>query len=944
MRRILLQLLLCLIFIPIAFTQTVPQGMKYQAVARDLSGHVLANQRVTLQINLYTGIERLDPVYSETHTAITNDLGLFNLTIGKGFVESGKFENVPWSSNEIWMEIAIRDREDGGFTTISDSKMLSVPYAFHAETAAELLGTGGRGEGETPPGNPHKWWRTIGNRNMTKGFQLGTVDRNELVIVTMDEPRIIIDSKGPISALSQFSVENQEPTILTGDLSVDQATWLNDILTVQGEADFNNSLNVNFGSSTYLSGSLDVDGITSLHNSLTVYNKQPTLLSGTLTVDLETDLNNALNVDGMTNLNSSLNVNYNSPVLFTGSLQTEGPATFMSPVQVKSPEESISETTGALVVQGGAGIVGNLYVGGKTGFKGEVNFTEPVAFLSDEQSYSANDGAVTVKGGVGIGKNLAVEGYQIIGKADGLGAEFAGFPLIVNNGNNGIVIRIDEPRTAANDFLAFYDKEGMQGRIEGQTTGELWSDPEYLLDIGFQTANVLIGGWDVFVASTDVIRATADLAAATTDIRVCANVGGPCITPPSFGTIAAKVADLALQVANLVVVIGNEVIVIAEEAAYITFKNVNIGVSYSSGAGDYAEWIPKQAADLKLFPGDVVGIIDGKVSRTTQGADYVMVVTSAPIVVGNMPPEGQEHLYEKVAFMGQVPVKVFGQVELGDYILPSRLNNGFGVGVAADEMEVGDYKQIIGVAWSSSESDYAGVVNVAVGLNANDISTVVASQEEQLSAQQLEIARLQEQVAQISMVLNELAQGGTIKSIEFLSPELDMSAPDAPHVASASTEYSTSEDVIVTYFEVTREHIVQGLALAEEQLRISGMNPDDHPFFRNLKENPAQKAQLVDALKNSIEIMSLRQAEEDRQAGSQVEFAYEPSATSSEAIIPSHVVEIGFEIAMQNLETRGVDLSDNEFINALKTDQSVKERFIQQIQTQLNSVGQNPSD
>ncbi|MCB0785516.1 MAG: hypothetical protein KDC02_15090, partial [Flavobacteriales bacterium] len=62
-------------------------------------------------------------------------------------------------------------------------------------------------------------------------------------------------------------------------------------------------------------------------------------------------------------------------------------------------------------------------------------------------------------------------------------------------------------------------------------------------------------------------------------------------------------------------------------------------------------------------PGDVVGVHGGRISRRTEGAQHVLAISSRPIVLGNMPEEGLEHLYERVGFLGQVPVKVAGPVQ-----------------------------------------------------------------------------------------------------------------------------------------------------------------------------------------------------------------------------------------------------------------------------------------
>src|SRR5258705_6438446 len=86
-----------------------PMGMKYQAVARDLKGNVLSDQQITLKITLAGNNNKSwTNYYSETHTVQTSQLGLFTLVVGEGVIMLGKFDDVPWSTEDIWMEVAIK--------------------------------------------------------------------------------------------------------------------------------------------------------------------------------------------------------------------------------------------------------------------------------------------------------------------------------------------------------------------------------------------------------------------------------------------------------------------------------------------------------------------------------------------------------------------------------------------------------------------------------------------------------------------------------------------------------------------------------------------------------------------------------------------------------------------------------------------------------------------
>ena len=140
------------------------------------------------------------------------------------------------------------------------------------------------------------------------------------------------------------------------------------------------------------------------------------------------------------------------------------------------------------------------------------------------------------------------------------------------------------------------------------------------------------------------------------------------------------------------------------------------GVNYKSSGSDFAEWLPRLDREERIEAGDIVGVFEGRISRKTAGANQVMVISTAPIVLGNSPSESEEHLYEKVAFVGQAPVKVRGPIKAGDYIIASGLNDGTSVAVSPEEMTTSQRSLVVGQAWESSSDLGVKLVNTAVGL------------------------------------------------------------------------------------------------------------------------------------------------------------------------------------------------------------------------------------
>ena len=121
MKKIALMLLLLIISINFSYSQITPGGMKYQAVARDLTGMELSNKSLAIQIVLIGDINNSDVYYSEIHEITTNKFGLFSLTIGDGKTEFGDFDTIPWSKENIWIEVNVKTDGEDYFSPLSKS-------------------------------------------------------------------------------------------------------------------------------------------------------------------------------------------------------------------------------------------------------------------------------------------------------------------------------------------------------------------------------------------------------------------------------------------------------------------------------------------------------------------------------------------------------------------------------------------------------------------------------------------------------------------------------------------------------------------------------------------------------------------------------------------------------------------------------------------------------
>ena len=135
MKKTLLTLL-SVLFCAITFAQSVPQGINYQAVARDANGDVLMNQALTIQFSVISDITTSAVSWQETHTVSTNDYGLFTAIIGQGTAttvgSSATFDVVDWGSTTHFLKVEM-DGVDMGTT-----QLMSAPYSLHTKTADNI--------------------------------------------------------------------------------------------------------------------------------------------------------------------------------------------------------------------------------------------------------------------------------------------------------------------------------------------------------------------------------------------------------------------------------------------------------------------------------------------------------------------------------------------------------------------------------------------------------------------------------------------------------------------------------------------------------------------------------------------------------------------------------------------------------------------------------------
>lgn len=133
MKRIL-TLLAAIAFTSGAFCQA-PEKMSYQAVVRNNSGILQANQAVRIKISILQGNANGTAVFVETHATTTNANGLATIEIGGGTLISGNLTGIDWSASTYFIKTETDPAGGTNYSITGTSQILSVPYALHAKTA-----------------------------------------------------------------------------------------------------------------------------------------------------------------------------------------------------------------------------------------------------------------------------------------------------------------------------------------------------------------------------------------------------------------------------------------------------------------------------------------------------------------------------------------------------------------------------------------------------------------------------------------------------------------------------------------------------------------------------------------------------------------------------------------------------------------------------------------
>lgn len=716
MRRLLILLAL---FISSTYGWAQTDGMSYQAVVIgpaiseipgvDLSDNVLQNADITVWFTISD--EDGTIAYQEVHETMTDAEGMFHLMIGTGNPLLGIYTEILWYGETKNLKVEIDIGE--GMVDFEEKPILFTPHKYHRD----ILATG--------------FMTVDGHSEFQSDFELD----------------------GSLLLNNTFEVANEAATKFTGTLVLD------------GEASLNGDVLVANGNPTELSGTLGVDGATNLNDALTVANTSRTDFSG--------------------------NLNVNESVLIDNTLQVNGTAILDS---VRTQTLDLQSDQGEFIA-----VVENLNGDDGDGLVIKLGKTHG-AWDGNDYLYAPNVVTNLLDGPTGEVRSWLDGGtFELQDLLNVVPAELIGESIIsltnmlINNLNDEVLHlpidapQIQSPRVKLLDAMTFFP--GLSGCTPQACFSicffggcSRWCVPPWRVcanvpslsipEIAIPEITFVPGGTELIPRiplipsisgdsiAFPVFRAISVPNSLTeenqymtfedTDGRQTGAIKAQSVVDFRNNTILDNLYILNVTASFIGIDKLDALVSGVVEISNLVDEYNHIGVEYSSGNGDYAEWLEREDVTEYLTAGDIVAVRAGKISKNLEGAEQLMVVSHKPIVMGNAPQEQNAYLGNTVAFIGQVPAKVAGPVRSGDYIIADTVIKGYGRAVHPENMRTKDYQLAVGRSWENRPQEGPKMVNTVVGLQNGDwmMSTKKLKKQQQ---------KMDKQVDELEKLLDEIA-------------------------------------------------------------------------------------------------------------------------------------------------------------------------------------------
>ncbi|GAB5398773.1 MAG: hypothetical protein Aureis2KO_03580 [Aureisphaera sp.] len=686
--------------------QAQTDGINYQAViinpdaqqipGPDTTGTVLAEADISLRFTILN--EDGSVVYQEVMETTTDPYGMVNVFIGSGTASSiSDFNQINWDGTP--RNLAVELDMGRGFVFLSMETLTFIPQAYHRNIIAD--------------------------GDLT--VQGIATFNSDFVIEGQTTINSGLDVAGDLNVGEDLTV--------TEDLNVGEDIVAGDDLTVNGRTDLNGNLFVNNESVAILSGRLEVGKNAVIEDVLAV--------GGGASIGGDIDAGSNLRVVGNQTIGGRSNVvgsqgiggdqTVNGRQIIGGDSRVEGNQTIVTDQQINGEQLILGNS----IILGDTSVEGTMEVGDALNVSGPGNFSTDLTVAQESNLL----GTLTVEGETAINDDVAISGdldltdFLTVGQGGSVGGNFD----IFGKATISQSLKVDGTTVLEGTLKVNNGSESflngplqVDGRTDFNNAVFVTNSSPTTLEGTLDVVKDAFFGDDVIIDGTLTVNNNLTL----DGLNVSGSSSNHIATFENTGNGGAD--GIAIQIDTPQLGSENRFVTFYGQNDYVAGKIESYeasgigsgqgGVVYGSTGADYAEWLEKENTEEDFRIGEVVGIKGGKISRITEGADHVLTISMAPIVLGNMPDETRKDDFEKVGFMGQVPARVKGQVRIGDYIVASGNNDGYAMAVSPEDIGIEHLKRVIGKAWSASNKEES-IINVSVGLKSGEWVRILKDQE-----------------------------------------------------------------------------------------------------------------------------------------------------------------------------------------------------------------------
>jgi trimeric autotransporter adhesin len=452
--------------------------INYQAVARNSSGVILANQTVGLRLSIENGPGG-PVIYQERHTPTTNQFGLLTAQVGGGTVLVGMYNNIDWSMANLYLLVDMDPTGGTSYTTMGESQLLSVPSANYAASGGTpyTSGTGINIAGQTI---------NITNTAVTPGTYGDAANTSQ----------VTVDAQGRITSASNVAISGTLPTGTNGQTLRNNGTaWVANSIV------YNNGINVGIGTSTP-TGKLHVKGgSNTIQLMVDAFSGQNI---GVPLVKLRNSTGNDLlwlSSNDSTNVFLGYRAGSASTTGFSNTLvgSEAGLSLWLGGSNTAIGRKALySSTTGSDNTAAGTSAlelnttgINNIAIGSNSLYS-NVTGSGAVAIGKDAMFYANNTATAFTNTNIAIGKE-ALYGSATAANNTGVDNTTIGYEALRNNstgtGNNAIGMRALVSNTTGNGNCAF-GSAALENNVNG----------EYNIAIGRQALLTNVGGtWSIAI-------------------------------------------------------------------------------------------------------------------------------------------------------------------------------------------------------------------------------------------------------------------------------------------------------------------------------------------------------------------------------------------------------------------------------------------------------------